>query len=527
MELNEIYLKINECIKMLQDEGLENEAIKIKEALSKSGSDLEILFEVNNLIQELKYQKISQGINQITNELRDEINEKLKPKNVELTFDDLTLKKEKKYYYFLLIFSILIWCTLAVSVIAIPIMFIVFWVVWLVNGLLVAYLKAEAVEVNKNQMPELYQNFLDACNRLGLKNIPSIYILQSGGFLNAFATRHSSRDFVVLYGDIVEAWGSNSKELLFIIGHELGHIQRKHITKQILIMPGLLCPILAPAYRRACESSCDRYGVFVSKNLDASINAMLTLAGGKNLYKELNPKVFAQQHYNHRGFFVSLHEILSGYPTLSKRVDDLIQITTKKKDRMVQRHALAYFFALFSVSSVRSFPFVLGLIFCLMFAVQLIPHIDELKAAFSEDDISQESLLTNNVDIEDVDTEKSSREYFERGLSQFKIHKFDDAEKNFKLALEKFDASDSDLFRIYYLLALTYEGKDDYEQAYENWQKAVNKMEVKDPYYHAVSARIAFFENDLKTCKTSLDECLRIDPKNEMALSMVKVLDKP
>ncbi len=521
MEFNEIFLKINEYIKMLQDEGLADEAIRIKEILNKGDSELQILFEINNLIKGLQYQKISKEIKQITSELLDEISEKLKPQNVDLTFTDLILKKEKKYYFFLLIFSILVWCTLAVSIIAIPIMLIVFFFVWLVNGLLVAYLKAEAVEVNENQMPELYKNFLDACNRLGLKNIPSIYILQSGGFLNAFATRHSSRDFVVLYGDIVEAWGSNSKELLFIIGHELGHIQRKHITKQILIMPGLLCPILAPAYSRACESSCDRYGVFVSKSLDASINAMLTLAGGKTLYKELNPKVFAQQHYNHRGFFVSLHEILSGYPTLSKRVDDLIQITTKKKDRMVKRHSLAYCFALFSVSSVRSFPFVVGLIFCLMFAVQLIPHFDQLKAASAET-ISQQSLSDNNGG-----TEKSSLEYFELGLSEFKIHKFDDAEKNFKLALEKFDSSDSDLFQIYYLLALTCEGKEDYEQAYENWQNALNKMEVKDPDYHAVSARIAFFENDLKACKTSLDECLRIDPKNEMALSMVKVFDKP
>lgn len=397
MDFNGICLKINDCVILLQQEGLKTEAIKIKDIVGAGDSEFEVLSQVKRILRDLQYQKISNEIKHAIDEIFDAIKEKSQTKNVTLTFADLTLKKEKRYYGFLLLFSILVWSILAITIIAIPIMLIIGLFVWIGNGLLVAYLRSEAVEISEEQMPELYQSFIDACQLLGLKKVPSIYILESGGLLNAFATRHASRDFVVLYSDIIETFGSNSKELMFIIGHELGHIQRKHISKQILIMPGLLCPILAPAYSRACESSCDRYGVFVSKNLDASINAMLALVGGKSLHKELNARVFAKQHHKNRGFFVSLHEILSSYPTLSKRVADLTQINTKsKEERRVKRHSLAYFFALFSLSSARSVPFAIGLIFCIMFANSLRPVYEEWLAAIRRD--LPQSLIEENED---------------------------------------------------------------------------------------------------------------------------------
>jgi len=48
--------------------------------------------------------------------------------------------------------------------------------------------------------------------------LPDIYIVQSGGLLNAFATRFFGRHFVVLYSDIVEMIEDNQeKDLSFII----------------------------------------------------------------------------------------------------------------------------------------------------------------------------------------------------------------------------------------------------------------------------------------------------------------------
>ena len=135
--------------------------------------------------------------------------------------------------------------------------------------------------------------------------------------LNAFATRHSGRKYVVIYSDLLEAYGPGSAEIKFLLGHELGHIKQRHIIKQLLLFPGLLVPLLGNAYSRACEASCDAYGAVASGDLDASVNAMMVMSGGKVASKLMNPEAFAEQHTKMRGFFVSWHELISGYPTLS------------------------------------------------------------------------------------------------------------------------------------------------------------------------------------------------------------------
>lgn len=69
---------------------------------------------------------------------------------------------------------------------------------WLGNGLIVAYLRANCVKVDSTQFSQLGTALEEVCNRLGTR-VPELYILQSNGFLNAFAMRQSGRDFVVLY----------------------------------------------------------------------------------------------------------------------------------------------------------------------------------------------------------------------------------------------------------------------------------------------------------------------------------------
>jgi len=178
-----------------------------------------------------------------------------------------------------------------------------------------------------------------------------MYVVQSEGKLNAFATRHSGRNFVVVYSDFLDALGCNSSEMRFLLGHEIGHIKRNHILKHLLLFPGLLVPLLGNAYRRACEASCDRFGAFASKNIDGSIRAMMILTGGKQTSKDMVPEAFSGQHFNDRGFFVSWHELISGYPTLSQRVSNLLAIKTNQPVRQGGRNPLAYLFAFFTFGS--------------------------------------------------------------------------------------------------------------------------------------------------------------------------------
>ncbi len=263
-----------------------------------------------------------------------------------LSLGRLGAPKESTYFTFVLIVSILVWVALAFSIVGLfyAAMFGVFF--WLGNGLLIAYLRSEAVRVGPAQLPRLAAAFDEVCDRLQLKERPALYLLQSGGLLNAFATRFAGRDFVVVYSELLEALGPDSPEMKFILGHEVGHIQSRHILKQIFLGPGLFTPLLGPAYRRAWETSCDRYGAYAANDTDASVRAMLLLAGGRAYGPGLDAGAYAAQHHEERGFFVSLHELTSGYPTLSRRVVDLLSLPNGKPAPRASRNPIAYLFAM-------------------------------------------------------------------------------------------------------------------------------------------------------------------------------------
>ena len=239
---------------------------------------------------------------------------------VALTPTTLTLAKERTYFALVLVFSILVWVVLVVTIFGLIYAAIFAVVFWLANGLMVARLRSEAVKVDERQMPELHAAFREICTRLGMARPPALYLVQAGGALNAFAARHAGRDFVVVFSDFLEALGAESPELKFVLG---------------------------PAYRRSWESSCDRYGAFAAGEVDGAVRAVLTLSGGREGGRHLDAQVFARQNREERGFFVSLHELLSTYPTLSRRVTDLLALKTGQPAARPVCNPIAYFLALF------------------------------------------------------------------------------------------------------------------------------------------------------------------------------------
>ena len=308
-----------------------------------------------------------------------------------LNLANLTLPKEQTYFAFVLVVSVLVWGLLAVSLIGLAYAAFFAFFLWLGNGLLVARLRSEAVRVDEKQMPELAASFRQVCERLGLPTIPALYVLQAGGTLNAFATRHTGRNFVVVYSDFLESLGADTPEMKFILGHELGHIRSRHILKQIFLAPGLFCPLLGPAYRRSWESSCDRHGAFAANDVDGAVRAMLTLSGGRTQGRTLDPDVFASQHRQERGFFVSLHELVSTYPTLSRRVTDLLALKTGTPAPRPERNPFAYLFGLFIPGGGSAAPanalvlvVIIGLLAAMAIpAFQKVRQTSQLKACLN------------------------------------------------------------------------------------------------------------------------------------------------
>ena len=187
-------------------------------------------------------------------------------------------------------------------------------------GILIGYIKGNAVKINETQFSDIYATVVKQSTALGLSYVPDVYLLQVGGLLNAFATRFFGRNYIVIYSDVLEeAYEDNKAAVDFIIGHELGHIKRNHLTKNLLLFPSAFMPFLNAAYSRACEYTCDSIGACLSPQ--GAQQGLLLLAAGKRLYKKVNIDSYVAQTYQEGGFWKWFAEKVSTHPNLTKRLE--------------------------------------------------------------------------------------------------------------------------------------------------------------------------------------------------------------
>jgi Zn-dependent protease with chaperone function len=241
--------------------------------------------------------------------------------------DSLVHPKEKLYFTICVVVAIALYIVLGMIIVsgspaANPVLFygfmIVVWV-FVFHGLVIGHIRGNGVRVSRRQFPELMAIADAQARRLGMTDTPDMFILQSGGILNAFATRFLGRNFVILYSDVLAlATQKGEKAVSFVLGHELGHVKRRHMTRRALLYPAMIFPFLGSAYSRACEYTCDRIGNALEP--EGSIDGLLVLAAGRDLYTQVDPGEYARQRTTETGFFVRFAEIMATHPNLTKRV---------------------------------------------------------------------------------------------------------------------------------------------------------------------------------------------------------------
>lgn len=193
-------------------------------------------------------------------------------------------------------------------------------------GVMIGHIKGNGIKVNAHQFPEIDAVVTKQTEKLGMSNKPSVYILQSGGVLNAFAARFVGSNYIVLYSDLVEAALESDPHVLeFVIAHELGHIKRRHMQKRLWTLPAAAIPFLGAAYSRACEYTCDNIGAALAPN--GVKNGLQMLAAGRKLFKEVNAKEMMRQNYNDTGFWYWFAEKVSSHPHLSNRLEKQRELT--------------------------------------------------------------------------------------------------------------------------------------------------------------------------------------------------------
>ncbi|GEM_PF-693806 len=244
--------------------------------------------------------------------------------------------KELKYYNLRVLFSALFYLATAGFVInlfftsmvsgAMAILAIVAIILFfgfirrITHGLLIGLIKGNTVQLNERQYPELFEIVKEQSKALGLNEVPEMYI--ADGQFNAFVTKFARKKYLLLFSEVIETAALGNFDIVkFVIGHELGHIKRKHLSKESWLIPSSFIPFLKQAHSRGCEYTCDRIGYHFSNN--GAMEGILILATGKEIHTKININQFIEDTNSQKSFWVWFSEKFISHPHIYKRLTSL------------------------------------------------------------------------------------------------------------------------------------------------------------------------------------------------------------
>lgn len=145
------------------------------------------------------------------------------------------------------------------------------------------------LKVTKENYPQIYQYLEDACKILDLKDVPDLYIDWSYT-INA-CTVGAENPIIILNSGLIDL--CTDEEIMFIIGHEVGHIKSIHMLYHMMAQvinyfidatPGgtLVAGGLQFAlyyWSRMSEFTADRAGLMCCQDPEAMARAFIKMAG--------------------------------------------------------------------------------------------------------------------------------------------------------------------------------------------------------------------------------------------------------
>jgi len=200
------------------------------------------------------------------------------------------------------------------------------FIIVLIRGLNYAQMRANGVRMSPTQFPEGYRMVVEAALNAGLRKVPDAYVVGGNGMINAFASGHGWRRFVVVYSDMFEVGGAarDPEALRFVIGHEVGHLGAGHVSywRLILMQTLMQLPYVGLFLSRAQEYSADNFGYKLT-GLRGAEGAMRVLAGGKYLNANVGFDEFCDRALTEKGLFLWAANVSTTHPILTWRAQAL------------------------------------------------------------------------------------------------------------------------------------------------------------------------------------------------------------
>lgn len=179
-----------------------------------------------------------------------------------------------------------------------------------IEKLITIHYTGSNIKVTNENIPYLYNMLAEACRILDIKEIPELYIEQ--GLIGA-VTIGSDKPIIILSNACLSMLTYD--ELMFVIGHELGHIKSRHSLYHTIgsFLPGIAeyignftfgagnlissgLSLLLENWHRKSEFTADRAGLLVCQNYESAISTMYKIAGyPPKFYNQININDFLAQ----------------------------------------------------------------------------------------------------------------------------------------------------------------------------------------------------------------------------------------
>lgn len=213
------------------------------------------------------------------------------------------------------------------------------------------------LKVTKETYPHIYEYLEYACQILDL-SVPELYI-QWGYNINA-CTIGAEKPIIVLHSGLIDLCSDD--EILFIIGHECGHIKSNHMLYHMMAQVINLIIDQVPFGRyagaavkyallywdRMSEFTADRAGLLCCQNMKAAARVFMKIAGlPTNQYAHIDEKSFVKQaqdfdnlDYDKMSKFIKMLSVMdNNHPWTVLRTSQLINwVQTGEVQQIMSTH---------------------------------------------------------------------------------------------------------------------------------------------------------------------------------------------
>lgn len=197
--------------------------------------------------------------------------------------------------------------------------------------------------VTTQDMPDLARLVARGVARLQPGQVET-YVARSRQ-LNAYTFGLSSPKVVVLYSALFQVMDED--ELLFILGHELGHVALGHTWLNSLVgglagipaswSAGSLLTLAFLWWNRTCEYSADRAGLLACGNLEKAVRALIKLAAGAEALRVGGlEKAYRRIDAEDDTWAGNFSEVLQSHPLLIRRIEELRRYAASNQYQSLQ-----------------------------------------------------------------------------------------------------------------------------------------------------------------------------------------------